>query len=440
MRYLFVHHNSPGQYKHLAQRLAAVPGNEVVFLTQKNNRSVPGVRKVEYAPAGAPAGAVHPYLTAVEPAMHNAEAVFMAARDLGAQGFRPDIMVGHNAWGEILCLKDVWPDVPLLGLFEFFYSPQGADADFDPEISKIRPERVPRLRMQNTVNLLGLDAADWGHCATHWQRRQYPAIHRDRISVIHEGVDTALVRPNPAISVTLAGQQRPLTRKDKVVTYVSRSLEPYRGFHVFMRALPEIQRRHPDAHVLVVGGDDVSYGGALSDGRTFREALLQEQRGRIDLDRVTFLGRVSYEQYLAVLQVSSVHVYLTYPFVLSWSLIEALSAGCLVVGSATPPVQEVIHDGVNGLLVDFFDTKGIADRVTEVLEHPDRMQAVRDAARQAAVTGYDLRSVALPRFSALLDDLLCRRRPRTYVNPAVDGLPALDRSHLRPPSVTLEPR
>ncbi|WP_207477540.1 glycosyltransferase [Arenibaculum pallidiluteum] len=422
MRYLFVHQNFPAQYRQVVQDLVADPANEIVFLTQPNAKTMAGVRKIEYRPElSAPQG-MSPYLGPVEPAMRNAEAVWKVAKQLAAEGFRPDLMVGHNAWGEILFLKDVWPDVPLLGLFEFFYRAKGADAGFDLSIAKPRADADARLRIQNTVNLLGLDAADWGHCATHWQRRQYPRVHRSRISVIHEGIDTAAVRPNPGIRVNLAGAGRVLTPEDEVITYVSRSLEPYRGFHIFMRSLPEILRRRPAATVIVIGGDDVSYGGALSDGRTFRQALTEELGPRLDISRVHFLGRVPFEQYLAVLQLSSVHIYLTYPFVLSWSMIEAMSAGCMVVGSATPPVQEVIADGVNGLLVDFFSTTQIADAVDRVLDHPNRMRAQREAARRTAVLRFDAKTISVPRFRALFDALIEGRQPETYVDPRLDLL------------------
>ncbi|MBF0333437.1 MAG: tetratricopeptide repeat protein, partial [Alphaproteobacteria bacterium] len=392
------------------------PGTEVVVLAQETSRRIEGTRTVIYKPDGAVAASANRYVKHVEPALRNAEAVLNAAWELNRQGFRPDIMVGHNAWGETLFLKEVWPDAPLLSYFEFFYRPTGADLGFDREFPPGR-DATAQSRVMNTINLLGLQAADWGQSPTRWQRAQYPESHQARISVIHDGIDTDAVAPRPTRSVTLPNG-RALTGADEVITYVSRSLEPYRGFHTFMRALPEILRRRPRAQVLVIGADGVSYGPGLSDGRSFREALLAEQKGRIDLDRVHFLGRVSYEQFLAVLHVSSAHIYLTYPFVLSWSMLEAMSAGCLVIGAAVPPVMEAIEHGVNGLLVDFFSPREIADRVDEVLGHPNRMAELRARARQTVIERYDLRRVCLPRHLALIDDLLNRRTPR------IEGAPA----------------
>ncbi|MBF0372931.1 MAG: glycosyltransferase family 4 protein, partial [Alphaproteobacteria bacterium] len=371
MRILFVHQSFPAQYKHLVRHFADQPGNEVVVMRQKTGRVVEGVRTIIYEPAAEGATSGDRYVKLVEPALRNANAVLEEAWKLQRSGFRPDIMIGHNAWGETLFLKEVWPDTPLLSYFEFFYRPYGADLGFDPEFPPGRDSRA-HSRIMNTTNLLGLQAADWGQSPTRWQRQQFPETFHSRISVIHDGIDTNTVVPWPTRRLSLPNG-RELTRQDEIVTYVSRSLEPYRGFHTFMRALPEILRRRPRAQVLVVGAEGVSYGPSLSDGRSFKAALLAEQKSGIDLSRVHFLGHVTYEQFLAILQISSVHIYLSYPFVLSWSMLEAMSAGCLVVGSATPPVQEVIQHGVNGLLADFFSPAEIAARVEEVFSHPDRM-------------------------------------------------------------------
>lgn len=424
MKVLFVHQSFPAQYKHIARVLAAQPGNEVVALHQGRGRDVPGVRGILYQPTPSKATGHARFEPGLSLALENANAVLEQARRLKAEGFRPDIMLGHNGWGETLFLKDVWPDVPLLSFFEFFYHAEGADTGFDPEFPPDGDVR-PRLRMMNTVNLLGLHAADWGQSPTVFQAQQYPALYRSRLSVVHDGIDTDAIRPNPNRSITLPGRDAPLTVADEVVTYVSRNLEPYRGFHVFMRALPEILGRRPKAQVIVVGGDDVSYGPRLAGKQCFREALLAEQAGRIDLERVHFLGQLPYEHFLALLQISAVHVYLTYPFVLSWSMLEAMSAGCLVVGSATPPVQEVIRHGDNGLLVDFFDTKGLADRIDAVLDHPDRMAELRAAARRTVVERYDLNRVCLPIQLALVEDLVAGREPTPRGQFTIDGALAM---------------
>jgi glycosyltransferase involved in cell wall biosynthesis len=415
MNYLFIHQNFPGQYRHLVRHLADQPGNRVFFITQPNTNEMRGVTKLVYQRQPAQRNACHPLTIEIDEAVRTGAAVAELCRTQKAAGLLPDLIVGHNGWGETLFVKDVFPDVPLLAYFEFYYHSHGVDVGFDQEFDSIFSDPA-RLRTRNAVNLIGFDAADWGHTATRWQRSLYPPEMRRRITAIHEGVDTDLVRPNPDAWFQLARTNRTFTRQDEIITYVSRHLEPYRGFHVFMRALPAIQRRRPRAHVVLLGGDSVSYGYPALPGTTYREAMLREVGDKLDLDRVHFLGQIPYDAYLNLLQVSSAHVYLTYPFVLSWSFIEAMASGCLIIGSATPPVLEVLKDRVNGLAVDFFSAEAIADRIDEVFEHKDRMQALRDRARTTAVANFDLKGRQLPRWLGLFDDVINGRRPRPDLN------------------------
>ena len=407
MKLLFIHQNFPGQYAHAARHLVHA-GHEVSFITQPRQARIEGVRKLEYRPRPALGSAAHPYLRELENAVANGLEVAKLCHWLDRDKFVPDIVIGHNGWGEILYVKDVWPQVPLLGYFEFFYRAGGSDVDFDREFPP-EADAALRLRTRNAVNLLGLDAVDWGQSPTEWQRAQYPERHRDRITVVHEGVDTELVRPDPTARLWL-GNGRCLSRADEIVTYSARDLEPYRGFHAFMRVLPEVLERRPTAQVLIVGGDGVSYGRQSQQATSYREQLLAELDGRLDLRRVHFLGHLPYRQYLTVLQISTVHVYLTYPFVLSWSLLEAMAAGCLVVSSRTAPVQEVMRDGGNGFLVDFFDLDGLASRVVEVLSLEDSVAVkIKAAARQTVLDRYDLNTVCLPAYLALLRRLVGRK-------------------------------
>lgn len=410
MNYLFIHQNFPAQYRHVARLLAGQKGNQVCFITQPNENAMVGVKKITYPKDDRGVINCHAYSVEIDRAIHTGAAVAGVCRSLRDDGFRPDLIVGHSGWGETLFIKDVFPDAPLLANFEFYYHAHGVDVDFDPEFHSIFNDPA-RLRTRNATNLLAFEAADWGHSATEWQRSLYPPELRPRISRLHEGVDTGLARPHRGASFKLPGSQRALTRRDQVITYVARNLEPYRGFHIFMRALPQVLRRCRRARVVIVGGDGVSYGAPPPPQMTFREMMLKELGARLDLDRVHFLGMIDHHSYLTLLQVSSVHVYFTYPFVLSWSFIEALASGCLVIGSATPPVLEVLKDGENGLTVDFFSTRALANRIEAALEHPDRMQKLRDAARATAVAQFDLNDVLLPRWRALFDDLIHHRRP-----------------------------
>jgi glycosyltransferase involved in cell wall biosynthesis len=399
MRLLFVHQNFPGQYRHLAACYASLPGHEVVAIGDKENlRHQPrlrGVKLFAYEPGQAVAAGFEASLLR---ATQRGRALASGAAALRRSGFRPDVVFAHIGWGEALFLKDVFPEAKLLLYSEFFYRLWGADTGFDPEFPPC-PGSALRLRMMNAPLLMALDAADWGVVPTRWQQRQFPAAYRERMSVMHDGIDTDLARP---------GRTDP---QEELITYVARNLEPYRGFHVFMRAIPEIQRRRPRARIAIVGGDAVSYSPRLPPGETYRARMLRELEGRIDLDRVSFLGRIPYNEYLALLRRSSVHVYLTYPFVLSWSLLEAMACGCLVIGSRTPPVEEVIEHGKNGLLVDFFSPEKLAAEVDAALQDRDQLASLRAAARRTVLERYDLGRVCLPRQRRLVEALLQGESP-----------------------------
>jgi len=412
VNYLFIHQNFPAQYRHVVRQLAAKRGNRVYFITQPNDNLMSGVIKVTYPKDERGFINCHAYSVEIDRAIHNGSSVASVCRKLRDDGFRPDLIVGHSGWGETMFVKDVFHDAPLLANFEFYYHSQGVDVGFDPEFVSTFNDPA-RLRVRNATNLLAFETADWGHSATAWQRSLYPPEMRPRISVLHEGVDTELATPKRGAAFKVPGMRRALTSRDQVVTYVARNLEPYRGFHVFMRALPQLLRRCPRAHVVIVGGDGVSYGAPPAPRTTYRDMMLEEVGTKIDLDRVHFMGMIDYQSYLTLLQVSSVHVYLTYPFVLSWSFIEAMASGCLMVGSATPPVLEVLRNGENGFTVDFFSPRALANRIEAVLEQPTLMKPIREAARRTALEHFDLKGVLLPRWNRLFDDLINHRRPMT---------------------------
>jgi len=265
-----------------------------------------------------------------------------------------------------------------------------------------------RIRVKNLNNLLHFEVADAGLSPTHWQASTFPEPFRSKITVIHDGIDTQAITPNAAVSLPLntAHGAITLTRHDEVITFVARNLEPYRGYHIFMRALPEILRQRPRAKVLIIGGDGVSYGKNAPNGQTWKEIFLREVREQLDLNRVFFLGQVPYPQFIGLLQLSRVHIYLTYPYVLSWSLLEAMSAGCTIVASDTPPLKEAIVDHQTGRLVDFFDTAALAKTVCEVLENPQESQRLGENARAFAQANYDLQAVCLPKQLAWVNELL----------------------------------
>jgi glycosyltransferase involved in cell wall biosynthesis len=412
MRILFIHQNFPGQFKLLAAHLAQQPGYEVVGLGDSANLDNKA-RNFNHAvlgyaarPRKKPLG--HHYLASFEAAIRRGQDVLRACQQIRAKGFVPDLVVGHPAWGELLFIKDVFPDARLIAYFEFLYRAVGADVGFDPEFPS-SADGLHKLRIRNSTQLHALAECDAGISPTLWQRSTYPAREHSRIRVIHEGIDLDTVRPDPGATFRLADGQT-LSRADRVVTFVSRQLEPYRGFHVFMRALPELQRRLPDTHFVIVGGDGVSYGAPPPKPHaSFREMLLAEVGSRLDTARTHFVGRLPYGDYLRLLQVSRLHIYLTYPFVLSWSMLEAMACGLPVLGSATPPVQEVIRDGENGFLFDFFDREQLVERTVEILGCEDsRIAPELEAARREIESRFSFTRHSLPAYQKLIAEVTGR--------------------------------
>ncbi|MBB5360605.1 glycosyltransferase involved in cell wall biosynthesis [Rhodanobacter sp. ANJX3] len=381
-RIIFIHQNAPGQFKHLLAYCAANSQCEVVVIGEKQRlkanfpKALPNVQFHVYEITEISREQVPVELWTTTQSMRRGRAVALCLQNVRDSGFRPDVIYGHPGWGEMLHVKDVFPDARIVNYCEFYFNREGQDLSFDPEF-QLEAVDSYRVRTDNMAQLVSLIDADASICPTHWQRSRYPTLLRDRMTVVHDGVDPTVVKPDPSATVRLS-DGLVLDRSRPVITYVSRNLEPYRGFHVFMRALPEILRRLPTAHVLIVGGDDVSYGRQLAGGMSYRELMLKQLGAQIEAQRVHFLGRIPYAQYLRVLQVSRVHVYLTYPFVLSWSVLDAMATGAVVIGSDTAPVREVIDDQVNGLLVDFFSHAALAEKVCQASLKFDQFLELRE--------------------------------------------------------------
>lgn len=386
MRLLVVHQNFPGQFGHLAKDWARRPGWDVRALGSETAPGLPGfagLARYRLARQGRPDQ--HPYLRQMEAATLHGQAVARAMLQLRSSGFVPDVILAHPGWGETLYAKDVFPDTRLVHFCEWYYNAEGADLGFDPEFPLSFDDRA-RVRTWNALHTLNLTNCDAAVTPTRWQLSRHPEILRSKITIQHEGIATHELGPDPqAVIRTLSGVV--LKAGAPVVTYVARNLEPYRGFHVFMRALERIQRVHPSCHALIVGGDEVSYGKRPSDAANWRERMLQEVK--LDAARTHFLGRVPREQYLRVLQVSAAHVYLTYPFVLSWSLLEAMACGAAIVASDTAPVQEVLREGESAALVRFFDPERLADATLDALQAGSAWDSRRRQAQSAAM-GYGL--------------------------------------------------
>ena len=402
MNILFIHQNFPGQFKFLAPALVQ-QGHKVVAMTMKRVEVLVwrGMRIVPYTTSRGTTRGVHPWVGDFESKIIRAEACFRAALHLKGEGFTPDCIVAHPGWGESLFLKEVWPQAKLAMYCEFYYKALGTDVGFDHEFP---PQDFAgdacRIRLKNLHNLLHFESADAALSPTYWQASTFPEPFRSKITVIHDGIDTAALVPNPAARLTFNKGAIVFKKGNEVITFVNRNLEPYRGYHIFMRALPELLRQRPHAHIMIVGGDTISYGKLPEGGGTWKEIFISEVRSQIsdaDWARVHFLGQIAYRDFLSLLQLSMVHVYLTYPFVLSWSLLEAMSMGCAIVASNTRPVQEAITHDETGRLVDFFDVAGFVREICSLLDDPAARARLGANARAFAQSHYDLQRVCLPR-------------------------------------------
>ncbi len=399
MRILFIHQNFPAQFKYLAPALvkrkhqvtALVPG-------PTKTKNWKGVDIENYSITRTNTTNIHPLVLDFESKVIRGEACLSKALQLKEAGYSPDIIISHPGWGESLFLKEVWPTSKLKLYCEFYYHGRGVDFDFDPEFAKHSAWDSGRANLKNATILLQIDNAFAAITPTDWQARVFPNHVRQKLTVIHEGIDTDNVQPNTG-SVFRLTNKITLTAQDEVVTFVNRHLEPYRGFHIFMRSLPEILGRNQNVKIIIVGANGVSYGSNPPDGGTWTDRMIAEVVSSLPnqaKERVFFTGTLPYDQYISLLQITTVHVYLTYPFVLSWSLLEAMSAGCAIVGSDTEPVREVISHNENGLLTDFFDTGALASKVTHLLNDPKLRQRLANQARQTVISRYDHKTVCLP--------------------------------------------
>ena len=389
MKILFVHQNFPAQFGHIAAALATDPTCEVAAIGSETVGSVAGVRLVRYSLGQPDLRHTHTFARRFDVDCRRAEQVLYAAGDLIASGFMPDVVVVHHGWGEALPLRAAFPQARLVLYCEYYYQAQGGDVGFDPADPPLTRDGETALRARNAATLLALSECDIAISPTKWQRSTFPREFHSKIRVIHEGIDTQEVRrdPNATFSPRPGLTLRP---GDEVVTFVARDLEPIRGYPTFMRALPRSLAERPAAHIVIVGADGTSYGAPPPEGDTWKAIGLRAVADSIDMARVHFVGRLARADYLTVLSLSAVHVYLTVPFVLSWSMLEAMAMRCPLVASDTAPCREVIESGLNGVLVDFFDVDALAEQVHRLLADPARGAALGGEARRTVKKRYRL--------------------------------------------------
>ena len=407
MNLLFIHQNFPGQYLHLAPALAS-RGNKCIAIGSQTSRKISNIELIKYKWGNTQnprKEGIHNWLSDFNLKIIRAELVAEILLKLKKNGFKPDLIIGHPGWGELLAVKDIFPKTPVLQQLEFVYQLNGADYNFDPEFRESNWSEDVRLRIRRAPQLLSLTDLDYAISPTKWQAQTAPKVFSEKIKIIHEGIDTDTISPNEKMFIKLKRSGQVFQYGDEVISYVARNLEPYRGFHSFMRMLPYLQSKRPNCHAIIVGGDDVSYGKPPSSEATWRELLLDELRGELDLSRIHFVGRVSRDSLTNLFQVSACHVYLTYPFVLSWSLLEAMSCQSPIVASNTAPVKEFLENNKNSYLVDFFNYKQISDAICESLTNKKLSKSQGVLARKKIKDSCDLKKICLPSQFKLIEEI-----------------------------------
>jgi glycosyltransferase involved in cell wall biosynthesis len=402
---LFVHNGPAGRFAFLAHALLQ-RGWRGALINDPEGRDLPGINTVRWQRSRGTTAGIFELAIRSEADLIRARAAADGALKLRAAGFEPDLIIGHPGWGEMAFMREVFPSARQIQIGELYYRSRGADLDFDMEFATDSFDARVRAVAKNAVLAMSYAEADRIVVPTPFQASLFPPVFQPCIVIIHEGIDTARAKPQTQAQFALPNGYV-LDRSKPVVTFVNRYLEPMRGFHIFMRSLPRLLDQVPGLNVLIIGSDEPrGYGKPAPAGSRWKQVMLRELGSRLDMSRVHFTGRVSYERLLAALSISTAHIYWTYPFVLSWSLLDAMACECLVVGSDTAPVRDVIKSGENGLLVDFFDHDGLANAVTTACREPERFAALRRAARQTVLSKYDRASVCEPAWLNLIDDLI----------------------------------
>ena len=397
MHVLFVHKNYPAQFGHIARFLIDKHDFRCTFISEKPPGKQPGLERLQYRPGGGATEKTNYLSRTFENQIWHSDAIFRVLA--GRPDIRPDLIVGHSGFVSTLYLRELY-DCPIINYFEFFYHTRGSDLDFRHDLPSYETRDLLRARTRNAIFLLDLQNCDRGYSPTEFQKSQLPTEYQSKVKTIFDGIDTDIWKPVDATDRWIGGWNLPADKK--IVTYVSRGMEAMRGFDIFMQIAKRICDRRDDVLFVVVGEDRVAYGGDLrfTGGRTFKQWVLENDE--YDLRRILFLGRIPPTQLSRLFSISDLHFYLTAPFVLSWSLMDALACGATVVGSDTAPVREMIRHGENGLLFDFFDIDQAVDQACRVIDDPPAFSALGVKATETIRAEYSM-NICLPQMLELYE-------------------------------------
>jgi glycosyltransferase involved in cell wall biosynthesis len=406
MHILFVHQNFPAQFGHIASYLVKHKGFRCTFVSQHPPGHADGIERVQYHIQGGATQQTHYCSRSFENAIWHSHAIYEALR--ARPDLRPDLIVAHSGFLSTVFLRELY-DCPIVSYFEYFYHTRGSDMDFRPDFPYPEINKL-RARARNAPLLMDLEDCDLGYSPTRWQRDRIPKLFHPKLRVIFDGIDTQLWRPRPGFPRRVGNWDVP--DGTKIVTYVSRGMESLRGFDIFMKTAKLLCDRRRDAVFVVVGQDRICYGGDqdVIGNRTFKEWVLAQDE--YDLSRFVFTGLIPTPTLAELFAISDLHIYLTVPFVLSWSLMDALACGTTVLASDTAPVREMIEHGKNGLLVDFFDVERMAETASKVLDAPNEYKPLGQAGVELIRSRYDL-DICLPQMLELYEDALADHGRRT---------------------------
>lgn len=401
---LIVHQNFPGQFPHIVDALIA-RGDRLAAIGGKTGRPRPGVDFRRWTTQRGTAKDIFDPATRAEADMIRGTAAAQAALQLKCDGFMPDVIIGHPGWGETIFLKEIWPNARIILFGEMLYRSHGGDLNFDPEFTKESFATNMRAHAKNATQVLAFAYADRIVCPTPFQAGSFPASLQPMIRIVHEGVDMDHAQRRPDATLKLPNGLV-LDSSVPIVTLVNRTFEPLRGFHIFMRALPAFLDACPDARALLIGNAALSgYGASSPNGKDWKSLLLDELGERLDLTRVHFLGKVPHSVLIDAFSITRAHIYYTYPFVLSWSLAEAMAAECTILASDTGPVRDAIDNGVEGVLLPFFDAPALSEAMIRTVREPEAFARMGAAARKRALSDYDRRK-GTAAWLGLIDELL----------------------------------
>ncbi len=405
MHILFIHQNYPAQFGLIAAYLAQTRGFRCTFLSEDTPGFADGVDRIRYAMSGGATAHNHFCTRTFENVVCRSVSAYEALK--ARPDIRPDLIVAHAGFLSTVYLRELY-DCPIVNYFEYFYHTHNSDMDFRPDFPTNEQNRL-RARTRNAHLLLDLSNCDVGYSPTLWQTSLFPAEFRPKIRTIFDGVDTSFWRPMPHGQRRVAGCDFP--EGLRIVTYVSRGMESLRGFDQFMKAAKILCQLRRDVLFVVVGNDRICYSAdaEFTGGKTFKEWVLAQDQ--YDLSRFLFTGLLPPNELAKLFSITDLHVYLTAPFVLSWSLMNALACGATVLASDTAPVREMIVDGENGLLVDFFNPEKIAHQAGEILDRPQEYKHLGLAGVRLIGANYSL-DQALPRMLLLYEEAIAIRPVR----------------------------